>query len=314
MKDCSLLILSYNNFENLETLLPSVELLIAHSKQYQLEVSIIQNGNCKKSEELIQKQYPSFNYLQADNNYLFSYNAIVQQQKSKTVFILNDDLIVSNDIINLAMPLFKVPHLFAVSCLIYDWGSRNIQWSGAAVEFNKQGIQLDLKKSPISEAVYSFYACGGAAIYRTEMFNALGGFDSIYYPAYYEDTDLSHRAWQKGWTSIVHPKAWVEHKSAESWKNAKNHHHLMSLQARNKMIGSLVNYHSTKYIFFFVLSFPYRFIYSLFYQKVFHHALRGILRLTFQIRKKRNENIKGKKFSDNWMLSKIARTFEAKVD
>ncbi len=312
MIDCTLLILTYNNVKNLELMLPTVKSMLSKSQDFNVEVQIIQNGDCAVSKALVNNSYAEYNYVEAENNFLFSYNPIVSQLESKTIFILNDDLKLSDDILNLSLPLFEGSNLFAVSCLFYNWGTKDIQLSGSEVKFSGNGMKLNQKKEEISEIEYCFLACGGASIYRTEMFNALNGFDEIYYPAYYEDTDLSHRAWQRGWASIVHPKAWVEHRSGESWKSAKKKEKLLILQVRNKLFGSLVNYHSNRFLINFIISFPYRFVYSFLFQKVFNGALRGVFVNSIEILRRRKQNKKTVLYSNEWMLEKIGKPYKGK--
>ena len=53
-------------------------------------------------------------------------------------------------------------------------------------------------------------------------FLQLGGFDSLYYPAYVEDVDLCFRAWRNGWRCIFEPASQVLHREGGSWKATKD--------------------------------------------------------------------------------------------
>lgn len=55
------------------------------------------------------------------------------------------------------------------------------------------------------------YCSGAALAIRRELFAALGGFDSYYAPAYYEDTDLAFRIRQRGLRVIYQPAAEIFH-------------------------------------------------------------------------------------------------------
>lgn len=55
------------------------------------------------------------------------------------------------------------------------------------------------------------YAIGGTVLFDREGFNELGGFDEIYAPFYYEDTDLGWSAGRRGWATMYVPGAVVEH-------------------------------------------------------------------------------------------------------
>lgn len=55
------------------------------------------------------------------------------------------------------------------------------------------------------------YCSGAAILVRQELFEAVGGFDQRYAPAYYEDTDLAFAIRATGHRTIVEPRAVVMH-------------------------------------------------------------------------------------------------------
>jgi glycosyltransferase involved in cell wall biosynthesis len=55
------------------------------------------------------------------------------------------------------------------------------------------------------------YCSGACIMLRTALFNELGGFDTLYAPAYYEDTDLAFRVRTKGLQVRVQPAATIVH-------------------------------------------------------------------------------------------------------
>ncbi len=55
------------------------------------------------------------------------------------------------------------------------------------------------------------WADGGSSIFNTAYFRQLGGFDRRYYPAYWEDIDLSYQAEKNGYKILYQPTALVEH-------------------------------------------------------------------------------------------------------
>jgi GT2 family glycosyltransferase len=55
------------------------------------------------------------------------------------------------------------------------------------------------------------YAIGGAMLLRRDEFVALGGFDPLYEPFYYEDVDLGFAAWRAGREVRYCPESVVEH-------------------------------------------------------------------------------------------------------
>src|SRR5262249_41776734 len=55
------------------------------------------------------------------------------------------------------------------------------------------------------------WAEGGSCLLDRKKFVQLGGFDPLYTPFYWEDIDLSYRAWKKGYKVVFDPSILVEH-------------------------------------------------------------------------------------------------------
>jgi hypothetical protein len=60
------------------------------------------------------------------------------------------------------------------------------------------------------------FASGCSLLVDRELFDALGGFDEGYYPAYYEDPDLCRRIWAAGRAVAVTPASRVTHRESSS--------------------------------------------------------------------------------------------------
>lgn len=55
------------------------------------------------------------------------------------------------------------------------------------------------------------WASGGSCLFRADRLKSLGAFDEIYSPFYWEDIDLSFRAYSRGWKINFIPSYKVEH-------------------------------------------------------------------------------------------------------
>ena len=55
------------------------------------------------------------------------------------------------------------------------------------------------------------WACGGSSLFDRRIFLEIGGFDARYYPAYWEDIDLSYMAREAGYRILFAPEAIVIH-------------------------------------------------------------------------------------------------------
>lgn len=71
------------------------------------------------------------------------------------------------------------------------------------------GIGQSRKAAPLAPCEV-FSACGAAALYRRDAFEALGGFEERFF-CYCEDVDLGFRLRRAGLTCLLEPRAIVRH-------------------------------------------------------------------------------------------------------
>ena len=83
---------------------------------------------------------------------------------------------------------------------------------------------------------FTFFPSGGAVLVHRERFLALGGFDPLFHPFYYEDTDLGMRAWRRGWTCLVVPESRVTHSDGGTIRRSFNHLRIAVIRKRNRVL------------------------------------------------------------------------------
>jgi O-antigen biosynthesis protein len=77
-------------------------------------------------------------------------------------------------------------------------------WNYGKGDLNPRAPQYAKRRAPD-------YASGAVLLVRKAMFDAIGGFDDRYAPAYYEDTDLSFAFRAQGWKVLYEPRSDVIH-------------------------------------------------------------------------------------------------------
>ena len=80
-------------------------------------------------------------------------------------------------------------------------------WHAAGVAWRAR-LGRPVSETPPEGQVFG--PCAAAALYRREVFTALGGFDERYF-CYCEDVDWAYRARLAGWTAVQVPSAVVRH-------------------------------------------------------------------------------------------------------
>jgi GT2 family glycosyltransferase len=155
------------------------------------------------------------------NDFLFSLNAVVKSRREELVVILNNDMILDADCLRQVKPWFADPAIFAATCRIYNWnGVDRFETTPAHLcTFHVQNgwFQEQYDTAP-DYPCYVQLASGGASAYRRDLFCELGGFDPLFHPIYFEDNDLSYRAWQGGWRVILDPRSVVYHLESATMK------------------------------------------------------------------------------------------------
>ncbi|HQM16162.1 MAG TPA: hypothetical protein PLM16_03090, partial [Candidatus Woesebacteria bacterium] len=103
------------------------------------------------------------------------------------------------------------PNLFAVGCHEYEpTDSNEVVEGGKNILWFEKGLFQHSRAKEFSSGETA-WASGGSAMFDRDKWMQLGGFSEKYYPAYWEDLDLSMRAKQKGWAVWFCERARVTH-------------------------------------------------------------------------------------------------------
>jgi GT2 family glycosyltransferase len=167
---------------------------------------------------------------QANQRFGVSCNRGFAIVKHKLVFLINNDVAPHQDCLKYLIPHFQNQKVFAVACLenetqINKIGGKNKLWF-------ERGMFLHSRLEDLLFGVTA-WASGGSAMFRKTIFQAIGGFDKRYYPAYWEDIDLSFQARKKGYLILFEPKAQVKHNHETSNKSVFGEEKIRQIGWRN---------------------------------------------------------------------------------
>lgn len=217
-ESCSVVIVSWNGRKLLEESLPPLYRALSRAGGSH-EVLVVDNGSEDGTAEWLAELYPQIRLvaLQANLGFGEGNNRGVRAASRDIVVLLNNDMIVEEDFLPPLLDAFEDPTLFAVSSQIEFPPERRREETGNTRGRFRRGY-FHLEHAPIGPAHFSrrrlpiLWAGGGAAAFHRSRFLQLGGFSSIFSPCYLEDTDLSYRAWRRGWTVQVAAESRVLHK------------------------------------------------------------------------------------------------------
>jgi GT2 family glycosyltransferase len=154
-------------------------------------------------------------YLESTNR-----GASLAAESSKFVVLLNNDTEPIADWLDELLLVFKVHPEAAIvgSTLFYSDG--RIQESGAQIFNSANGWNIGRDFSELNDMFRSVrevdYCSAAAVMVRKNFWLEVNGFDPLYKPAYYEDSDLAMSAWSRGLKVYISPRSWVIHQEGAS--------------------------------------------------------------------------------------------------
>jgi GT2 family glycosyltransferase len=139
------------------------------------------------------------------------------------LFFLNNDALLAVGTLKFAICDFADPTVGCVGGKIL-LASGELQEAGSIIWSDGSAFGYGRGDDP-SSPQYNFrrpvdYCSGAFLLTRRSLFVELGGFDSCYSPAYYEDTDYCMKVWRRGYRVMYEPRSAVYHyESASSGDN-----------------------------------------------------------------------------------------------
>ncbi len=132
----------------------------------------------------------------------------IRNAKHNFVFLLNSDVKLLDSLFNSSVKkLDKNPKLFGIA-LAQKEGDGSVV--GKNKVFWKNGLLMHLKADDLNDGETGWIE-GGSSVIRKDIYEKIGGFDTIFSPFYWEDIELSYRARKYGYISWFDPSVLVEH-------------------------------------------------------------------------------------------------------
>ncbi|MGW9477000.1 glycosyltransferase [Saccharomonospora azurea] len=209
----SVVIPVYGNWSYTRRCLASIE---AHLPATPFEVIVVDDASPDGSADLV-AQCPGVRLVRAERNqgFVHSCNLGAKHAGGEFVLFLNNDTEVHDGWLDSLTAVFDAHRDvgLAGSKLVYPDGT--LQECGGIVWADGTGWNYgrgDNPHEPRYATMRDVDYCSGAAIMvRKSLFDALGGFDTRYAPAYYEDTDLAFAVRAAGYRTVVQPESVVTH-------------------------------------------------------------------------------------------------------
>ncbi len=226
------------------------------------EVIVINDYPLENITKQVKEIYPDAIVINNNKNLGFAGNVNMGVLKATRdyVFLMNSDVILKNNSFLAALKYFELNNdLFAI-------GFSQIEKDGKIVGANRAYFQNGLINHSYQlvtnhpSLVTNFWAEGGSSIFNKKLFIDLGLLDELYNPFYWEDIDLSYRAWKAGYKILYDPNIKVAHNHESTIGKYFDKSKILKTAFRNQLIFNWKNLTDNGLIIKHLINFP-RFIF-----------------------------------------------------
>jgi GT2 family glycosyltransferase len=220
------------------------------------------NTAISNSEHLTnQTLIPALHFVRNETNRGFgeTCNRGFEAANYPLVLLLNNDVEIARDSVFPLVENFADENVFAAHCRVFELDGgrecgtgklggfargflrvhRSYAWPG-----DQAPSKIERKKGN-KRALYSMFAGGGSAMFDREKFFAFGGFEPLLSPFYWEDVELSYRAWKRGFKVMYEPRAVARHRVSSTIGKMKRSK-VKKIEQRNRLIFHWINLHDKK--------------------------------------------------------------------
>jgi GT2 family glycosyltransferase len=179
-----------------------------------VEVVLVDNGSTDESVELARDRFPGVTVLEMGENLGFgaAINRAVAEHRADPVILLNNDAVPAPRFAEALLDGLGEGVDSVAGVLLQEQAPELIDSAGVVADATAMGFDY-LHGEPARAAATAaspLGPTGGAALYRRQVFEAVGGFDERIF-LYYEDLDLALRIAAAGGRCRLAPEATAVH-------------------------------------------------------------------------------------------------------
>ena len=251
----SVVIPNFNGYDLLAKNLPSI---LKHCPNCQIVV--VDDASTDDSVNFINKNFKKIKLIQLPKNKGFAHaaNIGVKAADGNLVLLLNSDVVPRVNFLKTALPHFDDDKVFSVGLADLSHEKGKIVTRGRGGGVFERGF---LKHFALTaESGETLWVSGGSGVFDKKKFLELGGFDEHFAPFYWEDIDLSFRAWKKGYLCLFEPNSKVNHFHQEgAIKKSKSDFYIRSVSYKNQFLFVWKNIPDPFWLIQHLAWFPYHF-------------------------------------------------------
>lgn len=253
-KSISVIIPNFNGRHLLEKNLPSViDALENAAAEY--EIIVVDDHSVDDSVQFVRNSYPQIKIIESPANQGFSTtcNKGIFAAKNDLVLLLNTDIQLTPQYFEGKFKYFEKADTFGVMCKIVGVDG---EVQDTARKFTRRFFKIKANTFYYVDDpdfwTPTAYLSGANALIDTHKLKAIGGFDEIFSPFYYEDFDLGLRAWRLGWKCYYHHFSHCIHDTSSTTKNYRTSNWVKAVFARNKLIMHAIHLKKSLRLLYYV--------------------------------------------------------------
>lgn len=213
MKSISVVIPNYNGAHLLPDTIRAARVALATSGVDDAEVIVADDASGDDSLAVLRRDFSDVRIVANPENGGFGSNCNtgLAVASKELVFFLNSDVHLGPGYFADQLPLFKKENTFACGGALYATDTGQQQGGAKVPDYSYANLGSNKNFVHDSEPVHlTFHISGANLLADREKLVGLGGFCELFSPYYYEDVELSLRAWRSGYklyfvqTSVAH--------------------------------------------------------------------------------------------------------------
>ncbi len=244
MLSASIVVTSYNSRHLLAKNLASI--IQAGNYANAAEIIVVDDASSDGTCDFLRATYPMVRLvpLKVNQGFAGAANAGIQVCKTDVIVLLNSDMSPQSDFLPPLLSHFQDEKVFAVMAqqLVPTLSGpifRSAQHGQFKRGFFRQAFETSHEK--FHETAPTFFASGGGSAFRRQYLAQLGGFDRLYDPFYWEDVDLSLRAWRRGLRVLFEPSSMITHEESSTIGRLYSFSRVAAISSRNAWLMAWKN-------------------------------------------------------------------------
>lgn len=199
------------------------------------EIIVVNDYPNEPLKKEIEAEFPAIILIENEKNLGFAgaASAGITHSSKPYVFLLNNDVVLHDDSFKKAISHFeKDKYVFAVS---FRQTEKNGSYVGRNTIFWNKGFFQHAKGDPHKSGING-WAEGGSMLFDKKKYERLNGLDTLYSPFYWEDIDLSYRAWKAGYSILFDTSVTIQHHHESTISSHFQSSYIKTIAYRNQLI------------------------------------------------------------------------------